>query len=52
MILEWDPEKAAVMIGLSFTGYFDELAIFDRALGDDEIAELHRAGGRVIGANR
>ncbi len=44
----WDPEKAAVMLGLSFTGLFDELAIFDRALVDDEIAQLFRAGGRVV----
>ena len=44
----WDPEKTAVMLGLSFTGLFDELAIFDRALGDDEIREVFRAGGRLV----
>lgn len=43
----WDPEKAAVMLGLSFTGLLDELAIFDRALNDGEIRDLFRAGGRV-----
>ena len=42
----WDPDKAAVMLGLSFTGLFDELAIFDRALGEDEIREVFLAGGR------
>jgi hypothetical protein len=43
----WDPEKSAVMLGLSFTGFFDELAIFDRALTDAEIVALHRSGGRI-----
>lgn len=43
----WDPDKAAVMLGLGYKGRLDELAIFDRALSDDEIRELHRSGGRL-----
>lgn len=41
----WAPDKAAIMLGLSFTGLFDELAIFDRVLSLEEIQSLHRAGG-------
>lgn len=43
-VFTWDPEKAAIMIGLSYTGLLDELAIFDRALTPDEIATLHAEG--------
>jgi hypothetical protein len=41
----WDPSKTAIMLGLSFTGLFDELAIFDRALSDEESQSLHKTGG-------
>jgi hypothetical protein len=41
----WDPSKAAILMGLSFTGLLDELAIFDRALSDVEIQALHKTGG-------
>jgi Concanavalin A-like lectin/glucanases superfamily len=37
----WDMEKALIMPGLSYTGYWDELAIFDRALSAAEVKELH-----------
>lgn len=40
----WDPDKAAIMLGLGFKGLFDELAIFDRALDAGEIRRLHEAG--------
>lgn len=33
------------MIGLSYTGYFDELAIFDRALSESEVQALTRGEG-------
>lgn len=37
----WDPEKAAIALGLSYIGLLDELAIFDRALSEREIQALH-----------
>lgn len=36
----WDISKTAVMLGLSYIGSFDDLAIFDRALTPTEIAAL------------
>jgi hypothetical protein len=38
----WDPSKAAIMIGLSYIGDFDELAIFNRALTAEEIANVYQ----------
>lgn len=37
----WDVEHAAVMLGLSYVGLFDELSLFNRALTPEEIARLH-----------
>ncbi len=37
----WDPSKTLIMLGLSYAGLYDELAIFDRALTAAEIAALH-----------
>lgn len=36
----WDLDKAMIMLGLSYIGFWDELAIFDRPLTESEIAEL------------
>jgi hypothetical protein len=36
----WDYEKALIMLGLSYVGGFDELAIFDRALSHKEIRAI------------
>ena len=38
----WDYEKALIMLGLSYVGDFDELAIYDRALSAKDIADLYR----------
>jgi hypothetical protein len=37
----WDTSKALVMLGLSYIGLMDELAIFNRALTDTEIRALY-----------
>lgn len=37
----WDHEKALIMLGLSYVGGFDDLAIYDRALAAAEIRALH-----------
>lgn len=48
---DWDVDKAAIMLGLSYVGDFDDLAIFNRALSADEVEALrtlpHGAGGLV-----
>jgi len=38
----WDPSKAAIMLGISYIGDFDDLAIFDRALTSEEIATVYQ----------
>lgn len=43
----WDPAKAVILLGLSYIGLFDDLAIFDRALSDEEIAAVHGLNGGI-----
>jgi len=37
----WDPKTTAIGLGLSYIGMLDELSIFNRALSDAEVLELH-----------
>jgi concanavalin A-like lectin/glucanase superfamily protein len=43
----WDPSKAAIVIGVNYVGLYDDLAVFGRALGPEEIRELARLEGGV-----
>jgi hypothetical protein len=43
----WDPAKAGIMLGLSYIGLFDDLAIFDRALTDEEVGLIYRLDGGI-----
>ena len=43
----WDPGRTAIMLGLSYIGLMDDLALFDRALTPEEIAELFALKGGV-----
>lgn len=43
----WDPRKCLIMLGLAYTGWMDDLAIFDRALSPDEITTLNRLPGGI-----
>ena len=36
----WEPTGAAVMLGLNYVGMMDDLALFDRALTQDEVSHL------------
>ena len=36
----WEPTWAAVMLGLNYVGMMDDLALFDRALTQDEVSHL------------
>ena len=40
-VFTWDLEKANIRLGLSYIGLFDDLAIFDRALSDEEVQKLY-----------
>jgi len=43
----WNMEDAVMMLGLGFTGWMDDLAVFDRALSAEEVRALHRLPGGV-----
>jgi hypothetical protein len=42
----WDYEKAVIMLGLSYVGGFDELAIYDRALRAEEVTGILESSAR------
>jgi hypothetical protein len=43
----WDPASVALVLGASYVGHMDDLAVFDRALTDAEIAALFSLEGGV-----
>lgn len=43
--LTWEPAKTIAMLGIGYTGLFDELAFFNRALTASEVAELFALPG-------
>lgn len=43
----WDTSRAAIRLGVNYVGLLDEVAIFSRALSDQEVGELHRLKGGV-----
>ena len=43
----WDMEKAAFRIGVNYVGLFDEAALFNRALSQEEVKALHELEGGV-----
>jgi hypothetical protein len=40
----WDPARLAIRLGVNYTGLMDEVAAFERALSESEVAALYRAG--------
>lgn len=38
---DWDMSRGAIRLGVNYVGLFDELAIFNRELGEAEISLLH-----------
>ncbi len=45
--ITWDMEKAAFRIGVNYVGLFDEAALFNRALSQEEVTALHELEGGV-----
>jgi hypothetical protein len=41
MTFDWDPAKVLLVLGASYVGYLDDLAVFDRALTDVEIDRIY-----------
>jgi len=48
----WDLARAQVRIGVNYVGLFDELALFDRELTDEEVTALHQMEGGIGGLYR
>ncbi len=46
-VYSWDPEKAAIQMGMSYVGLYDDLSIFNRALSDVEIQTVYTLEGRL-----
>lgn len=42
LTFDWDPAQVALVLGASYVGYLDDLAVFDRVLSDLEIEQLFR----------
>ena len=47
LTIDWDPASVALVIGASYVGFLDDLAVFDRALSDAEVEQLYRLEGGV-----
>jgi hypothetical protein len=45
----WDPASVALVLGASYVGHQDDLAVFDRALSDAEIKQVFQLPGGVGG---
>lgn len=43
----WDPASVALVLGASYVGWQDDLAVFDRALSDQEIETLFKLEGGI-----
>ncbi|MFM8274768.1 MAG: LamG-like jellyroll fold domain-containing protein [Gemmata sp.] len=38
---DWDPAKVLLVLGAAYVGYLDDLAVFDRALADADVARVY-----------
>ena len=39
---DWQPGKVAIMLGIFYVGQIDELAVFSRALSNEDVSWLHK----------
>ncbi len=42
LTFDWDPAKVLLVLGASYVGYIDDLAVFDRVLTDAEVDRVYR----------
>ena len=47
LTLAWNPASVALVLGASYVGHQDDLAVFDRALTDAEVEQLFKLEGGV-----
>lgn len=45
--LRWDMDSAGIWLGYNYTGYIDELALFDKALTSEEIQRIYSLPGGI-----
>lgn len=45
--IAWDPAQVALVLGASYIGHLDDLAVFDRALTDTEVEQLFKLEGGI-----
>jgi hypothetical protein len=45
--MDWDIEKAGIYTAVGYCGLLDEMALFNRALTAEEVAELHKNPGSL-----
>jgi len=50
--MKWDMEKAGIYVAVNYIGLLDELAVFGRALSENEIASLHKTPGLLSGLKK
>jgi hypothetical protein len=43
----WDPASVALVLGASYVGHIDDLAVFDRSLSDAEVEKVFKLEGGV-----
>jgi len=43
----WNPEQLAILLGIYYTGNIDEVAVWNRTLGNAEIAAIHSSTTRL-----
>ncbi len=41
LVFGWDPSAVLIVLGAAYVGHIDDLAAFDRALTEEEVATLH-----------
>ena len=41
LTLKWEPEKVQLVLGAAYVGYMDDLAVFNRALTEAEVKQIH-----------
>lgn len=41
LTFDWDPAKVLLVLGASYVGHMDDLAVFDRPLTDDEVGWIY-----------
>jgi len=45
--LGWDPASVALVLGASYVGHLDDLAVFDRVLSDAEVVQVFQLEGGI-----